>query len=201
VSPPPWPRSHLNTGRSGRPGTHHRPRKLLSSQRAAPPSRKATPSNPHRPLLLDPRITPRGFLLWRFSNAGRLRLWLALRVLMAGVRKPYMRSLSSRAFAVAKSASYFLTFFPKGGTFEQVPAFMSRQPSLLGRAERSSLNARKGCATRRKGLTAHARAEQQLVIGLMTSEQILLTFVGCSPPIVVSRSSVAQFDPRLEPAF
>ena len=30
------------------------------------------------------------------------------------------------------------------------------------------------------GLTVSARAEQQLVIGLMTSEQILLTSVGCA---------------------
>jgi hypothetical protein len=47
VSPPPWRKSHLNTARSTRPRTHHRPRKLLSSQPAAPPPHRATPSNPH----------------------------------------------------------------------------------------------------------------------------------------------------------
>jgi hypothetical protein len=64
-----------------------------------------------------------------------------------------------KSFAVGQER-FFLTFFPTGGTFEQVPAFMSRQPTLLGGAERSSPSARKGCAGRRKGLTAQARAEQ-----------------------------------------
>jgi hypothetical protein len=56
VSTPPCPRSQLNTGRSTRPRTHrthHRPRKLLSSQRVPPPSRQPAPSNPHKPLLLN----------------------------------------------------------------------------------------------------------------------------------------------------
>jgi hypothetical protein len=58
VSPPPWRRSHLNTGRSTRPRTHHRPPKLLSSQRATPPSHQPTPSNPHRSLLPDLASSP-----------------------------------------------------------------------------------------------------------------------------------------------
>jgi hypothetical protein len=85
---------------------------------------------------------------------------------------------------VAKSASYFLTFFPKGGTFEQVPAFMSRQPSCLAALSGQPPKPGGGTPFGVPGLTVSARAEQQLVIGLMTSEQILLTFVGCSPRLL-----------------
>jgi hypothetical protein len=62
VSLPPGRRSHLNTGPSTPPHTHHHPLKLLSSQRPAPLSRQAIPSNPHRPFAARPRIIPRGFL-------------------------------------------------------------------------------------------------------------------------------------------
>ena len=84
----------------------------------------------------------------------------------------------SRAFAVAGSASFFLPFFPRvWGTFEQVPAFMSRQPSLLGRAERSSPQRPQGLRHQAQGLDGASARQQQLVIGLMASERILSTFV------------------------
>ena len=94
---------------------------------------------------------------------------------LAAVRK----SLLSRAIAVAKSASSLLSF----------------QKRYL---RASFLYSSRDCPL---CLTAQARAEQQLVIELMTSNQGIINFCRPFSRLFRSRGSVPQFDPRLEPAF
>jgi len=85
----------------------------------------------------------------------------------------------SRAIAVAKSASSLLSFQKR--YLRASFLYSSRDYPLC--------------------LTAQARAEQQLVIELMTSNQGIINFCRPFSRLFRSRGSAPQFDPRLEPAF
>jgi hypothetical protein len=88
----------------------------------------------------------------------------------------------------------FLTFFPKSGNFEPSSCIQVATARLLGRAKRSSPNARKGCATLAQGLDG--ASARRAIIGrranASVTAEVYQKFFGLFSPIVRRRSSVPK---------
>jgi len=88
-----------------------------------------------------------------------------------------------------------------GGTFEQVPAFMSATALFAWPRRAVKPQRPQGLRHQAQGLDGASARQQQLVIGLMASERILSTFVRLLSLMLEVEVPYFQFDPRLEPAF
>ena len=146
---------------------------------------------PEIPSAARPVTFSRGFLLCRFSDAGQ-RTWRLFGTVPGRRPKTLYEVSLVKSFCGGQERfllsyfrtfvlSYFLTFLLSFQKEVLSSKFLhSRRDSPLASAALSGQPPMPGGGTPFgvPGLTVSARAEQQLVIGLMTSEQTLLTFVG-----------------------